>query len=300
VPVAIEASALTKTFGATVAVDQLDLLVEPGQVLGFLGPNGAGKTTTIRMLLNLHRPSAGSVRVLGLDSVHDSVAIHAQTGYLPGDLELHPRMTARTILDWFARARGGVDRVYRDELIERFDVTTDRRIHELSKGNRQKIGLVLAFMHRPALLILDEPSSGLDPLMQDEFHRLLRETTADGRTVFLSSHELDEIQRIADRVAIIKEGQLVVTDSVASLRRQAPQVLEVTFKQPVGAAVFDGLDGVTHLTLDGNKVSLQATGELAPLLRVIADHDPLDLVTRHADLDELFLAYYRDTPADAS
>ncbi len=297
---AIEANGLTKVFGATVALDGLDLCVEPGQVFGFLGPNGAGKTTTIRVLLDLHHPSSGRVRVLGLDSVRDSVAIHARCGYLPGDLELYPRMTGRRVLDWFAGARGGVDAALRDELVERFDVTLDRRIHELSKGNRQKIGLVLAFMHRPELLVLDEPTSGLDPLMQDEFHRLLRETTAEGRTVFLSSHELDEVQRVADRVAIIRQGRLVVTDSVEGLRRQAPHTVELRFKTPVTAAVFEGLDGVQRVAIDGDRVSLQATGELAPLLRVIADHDPVDLVTRHADLDELFLTYYRDmSSADA-
>ena len=169
VAAALEASGLTKAFGVTVAVDRLDLRVEPGQVFGFLGPNGAGKTTTIRVLLDLHHPSSGSVRVLGFDSVRDSVAIHARCGYLPGDLELYPRMTGQHVLHWFARARGGIDTRLRDELVERFEVMLDRRIHELSKGNRQKIGLVLAFMHRPELLVLDEPTSGLDPLMQDEF-----------------------------------------------------------------------------------------------------------------------------------
>jgi ABC-2 type transport system ATP-binding protein len=287
---------LTKVFGVTVAVDGLDLRVEPGQVFGFLGPNGAGKTTTIRVLLDLHHPSSGGARVLGLDSVRDSVAIHARCGYLPGDLELYPRMTGQRVLDWFAGARGGVDAAFRSELVERFDVTLDRRVHKLSKGNRQKIGLVLAFMHRPELLVLDEPTSGLDPLMQGEFHRLLRETTAEGRTVFLSSHELDEVQRVADRVAIIKEGQLVVTDSVEALRRQAPKMIELHFRAPVAGAAFEGLDGVQRVTVDGNRVSLQAAGELAPLLRVIADHDPVDLLTRQADLDELFLTYYRDAP----
>jgi ABC-2 type transport system ATP-binding protein len=295
VAAAIEASGLTKAFGATVALDGLDLRVERGQVFGFLGPNGAGKTTTIRVLLDLHHPSSGSVRVLGLDSMRDSVAIHARCGYLPGDLELYPRMTARHVLDWFAGARGGVDPAFRDELVERFDVTLDRRIHELSKGNRQKVGLVLAFMHRPELLVLDEPTSGLDPLMQDEFHRLLRETAAEGRTVFLSSHELDEVQRVADRVAIIRAGRLLITDSVQGLRRQAPHTVELRFKRPVAAAVFEGLEGVGRVVVAGERVSLQATGALAPLLRVIADHEPVDLVTRHANLDELFLTYYRDT-----
>lgn len=290
---AIETLGLTKSFGATLAVDRLDLRVEPGQVFGFLGPNGAGKTTTIRLLLALHRPTAGGARMLGLDSLRDSVAIHARCGYLPGEFELHPRMTGRRVLDWFARARGGVDERLRDQLVERFDVTLDRQVHELSKGNRQKLGIVLAFMHRPELLVLDEPTSGLDPLMQNEFQRLLRETVADGRTVFLSSHELDEVQRVADRVAIIRAGRLVVTDTVEGLRRQAPQTIELRFAQPVPAAVFESLHGVQRVTGDGDRITLQTTGQLAELLRVIADHDPLDVVARHADLDELFLSYYR-------
>jgi len=293
---AIETYDLTKVFGATVAVDRLDLRVERGQVFGFLGPNGAGKTTTIRVLLDLHHPSSGSARLLGLDSRRESVAIHARCGYLPGELELYPRMTGRHLLDWFAGARGGVDAALRDQLVERFEVILDRRIHELSKGNRQKLGLVLAFMHRPELLVLDEPTSGLDPLMQDEFHRLLRETVAEGRTVFLSSHELDEVQRVADRVAIIRAGRLVVTDSVERLRQRAPQTIELRFRTPVAASVFDGLDGVRRVAADGERVTLQVTGELAPLLRVIADHDPVDVVARHADLEELFLTYYREDP----
>lgn len=297
---AIETDGLTKAFGAIVAVDRLDLRVESGQVFGFLGPNGAGKTTTIRMLLDLCHPSSGSARVLGLDSRAESVAIHARCGYLPGELELYPRMTGHQILDWFARARGGLDAAWRERLVERFEVTVDRPIRELSKGNRQKLGLVLAFMHRPELLVLDEPTSGLDPLVQDEFHRLLRETTADGRTVFLSSHELDEVQRIADRVAIIKNGRLVVSDSIEQLRQQAPQTIELRFNAPVPAVVFERLDGVKRVAVDGDRATLQVTGKLAALLRVIADQDPVDVVARHADLDELFLTYYRDTPtADA-
>jgi ABC-2 type transport system ATP-binding protein len=290
---AIETLGLTKSFGATLAVDRLDLQVEPAQVFGFLGPNGAGKTTTIRLLLALQRPTAGSARMFGLDSVDDSVAIHGRCGYLPGEFELHPRMTGRRVLDWFARARRGVDERLRDRLVERFDVTVDRQVRELSKGNRQKLGIVLAFMHRPELLILDEPTSGLDPLMQNEFQRLLRETVADGRTVFLSSHELDEVQRVADRVAIIRAGRLVVTDTVEGLRRQAPQTIELRFAQQVPAAVFESLPGVQRVTGDGDRVTLQTTGQLAELLRVIADHGPLDVVARHADLDELFLSYYR-------
>jgi ABC-2 type transport system ATP-binding protein len=295
---AIETHQLTRSFGATVAVDRLDLRVETGQVFGFLGPNGAGKTTTIRCLLDLCAPSSGCARILGLDTHCDSEAIHRRCGYLPGEFELYPRMTGQRVLDWFAHARGDVDRAWRKELTERFGVILDRPTRELSKGNRQKLGLVLAFMHQAELLVLDEPTSGLDPLMQDEFHRLLRETVADGRTVFLSSHELDEVQRVADRVAIIRNGRVVVADTVEALRRQAPQTIELRFNAPVRAGVFERFDGVRQVAADGDRVTLQVTGPLAPLLRAIADHDPLDVVARHADLDELFLTYYRDQTGD--
>jgi ABC-2 type transport system ATP-binding protein len=291
---AVETLALTKSFGATLAVDRLDLRVDRAQVFGFLGPNGAGKTTTIRLLLGLQRPRSGRARIFGLDCLSESVPIHARCGYLPGEFELPPRITGRRVLEWFGRARGGVDPRLRDQLVERFGVVLDREVHELSKGNRQKLGIVLAFMHRPELLVLDEPTSGLDPLMQNEFHRLLRETAAEGRTVFLSSHDLDEVQRVADRVAIIKAGRLVVTDTVEGLRRQAPQTIELRFAAPVPLAPFQSLKGVQRVTAEGDRITLQASGGLAELLRVIADQDPLDVVARHADLDELFLSYYRE------
>jgi ABC-2 type transport system ATP-binding protein len=295
---AIEANGLTRSFGATVAIDGLELRVEPGEVFGFLGPNGAGKTTTIRCLLDLCRPDSGTARLLGLESHQDSVAIHARCGYLPGEFEPYPRMTGQRLLDWFARARGGVDRAWREELVERFEVILDRPARELSKGNRQKLGLLLAFVHRPELLVLDEPTSGLDPLMQDEFQRLLRETVGDGCTVFLSSHELDEVQRVVGRVAIIRQGRVVVTDTVDALRRRAPQTIELCFRAPVPATEFGGFDGVQHVAVDGERVTLRVTGDLGPLLRKIADHDPVDVVARHADLDELFRAYYREESDD--
>ena len=295
---AIQTAGLSKTYGTTHAVVDLDLRVESGEVLAFLGPNGAGKSTTIRMLLGLQTPTKGSARVFGLDSHRDRVEIHRRTGYLPGDLELFPRLTGQRHIDWFAGAHGGVDDSIVKQLVERFDVTLDRPVKELSKGNRQKIGLVLAFMTRPDLLILDEPTSGLDPLMQNEFEALVRETVAESRTVFLSSHELDEVQRLADRVAIIKEGRLVVTDTVDGLRRSLPQKMEVRFGRPVQHSLFDALAGVRVAAGDGTRVTLELTGEIGPLLKVIADHDPIDLVSRHAGLDELFLDLYRTKPEE--
>ena len=247
------------------------------------------------MILALQRPT-GRAALLGLDAAADSVEVHRRVGYLPGDLELFPRLTGRQHIAWFARARGVDDDSLARQLVDRFQVVADRPVRELSKGNRQKIGLVLAFMHRPELLVLDEPTSGLDPLMQHEFENLLRETVAEGRTVFLSSHELDEVQRIADRIAIIKEGRLVAEDTIDGLRRAAPQKMEVRFRHPVHPAELSAVKGVTVTASDGPQVTLDVTGEIAPVLKVIASHDPVDLISRPAGLDELFLGFYRESP----
>jgi ABC-2 type transport system ATP-binding protein len=294
---AIETFGLTKRYGSITAVSDLNLRIEPGQVFGFLGPNGAGKSTTIRMLMALQRPTEGRVSVLGLDPHADTVAVHRRIGYLPGDLELFPRLNGRQHISWFARSRGLDDQSLAGQLVDRFQVVTDRPVRELSKGNRQKIGLVLAFMHRPELLVLDEPTSGLDPLMQREFENLLHETAAEGRTVFLSSHELDEVQRSAHRVGIIRDGRLVAEDTVAGLRRAAPQKMDIRFRRPVDQAELSSLQGVTVTAADGPRVKLDVTGEIGPVLRVIASHDPVDLTARPADLDELFLGFYRQPTA---
>jgi ABC-2 type transport system ATP-binding protein len=294
VTAAIETSGLCKTYGPVRAVTGLDLVVEPGQVFAFLGPNGAGKTTTIRMLLALQRPASGTASVLGLDCGRDSVEIHRRTGYLPGELALYPRMTGRQHIAWYARARGLRDLSLATELAERFGAVLDRPARQLSKGNRQKVGLVLAFMHRPELLVLDEPTSGLDPLMRSEFARLAREVTAEGRTVFWSSHELDEVQRLADRVAIIKQGRLIATETVEHLRASTPQTMHARFARPIGPAVFAGIGGVSVTACDGGTVQLQVTGPIGPVLKVIGGLDPVDFTSARAGLDELFLAYYRE------
>jgi ABC-2 type transport system ATP-binding protein len=300
VTAAIQTSGLGKTYGPTRAVTGLDLMVQPGQVFAFLGPNGAGKTTTIRMLLALQEPTSGSAAVLGLDSARDSVEIHRRTGYLPGDLALYPRMTGRQHIAWHARARGLRDLSFATALAERFGAVLDRPARELSKGNRQKIGLVLAFMHRPDLLVLDEPTSGLDPLMRAEFGRLARELVAEGKTVFWSSHELDEVQRLADRVAIIKQGRLIATETVEHLRAATPQTVRARFTRPIDPSVFAGIDGVSVTSRDHDTVQLEVTGAIGPVLGVIADHDPVDLTAQHAGLDELFLSYYREPAAPES
>jgi ABC-2 type transport system ATP-binding protein len=295
----VSVDGLTRRFGTNRGVEQVSFGIGPGEVFGFLGPNGAGKSTTIRLLLGLYRPTAGRMRVFGLDPSRDSVAIHRRVGYLPGELALYPRLTGRQHLDSFARARGVTDHPYRDELVERFTVELDRPVRTLSKGNRQKIGLVLAFMHRPDLLVLDEPTSGLDPLLQDEFVNLVRETVDDGRTVFLSSHELDEVQRVVDRLSIIKDGRIIVTDTVDGLRKAAPRTIEFRFAASVTADAFAGLDGVRVLHCADGRIALSVTGTIGPLLRVASALDPIDVTARPADLDELFLSYYRGQVAGA-
>jgi ABC-2 type transport system ATP-binding protein len=289
---AIETIGLTKGFGSIRAVEHLDLCVEPAEIFGFLGPNGAGKTTTIRALLDLHRPTTGTARVFGLDTHLESVAVHRRTGYLPGELCLFDRMTAAEHIAWFARARGMSETGRADELAERFGLNLDQRVKDLSKGNRQKVGIVLAFLHDPDVLILDEPTSGLDPLMKDEFERLLREASASGRTIFLSSHDLDEVQRVADRVGIIKEGRLIRVDTVEGLRQNAPRIFELSLRMPADPKPFEAA-GARVLSSDGLILTLAVPGDIGPILRIAADLDPVDLVSRHADLDELFLSFYR-------
>ena len=296
---AVSVAHLTRSFGRRRGVTDVSFDIAAGEVFGFLGPNGAGKSTTIRLLLGLYRPDAGHIRVLGRDPRADPVGVHARVGYLPGELALYPRLTGAQHLAAFARARRLTDRDYCAELVRRFGAELDRPVRALSKGNRQKLGIVLAFMHRPELLVLDEPTSGLDPLLQDEFARLIRETVADGRTVLLSSHELDEVQRLVDRLAIIKEGRIVVTDTVDGLRRAAPRTVQFRFAGDVDPARFAGIDGSRVTQAAGGSVTLSLTGPVAPVLRVAADLGAIDVAARPADLDELFLRYYRTDPEGA-
>ena len=263
---AIEALGLSKTYGRDVqALVDLDLRVERGEVFGYLGPNGAGKSTTIRLLLGLIRPTAGRASLHGLDTVTSGVASRRSTGYLPGDLRLADRLTGREQLESLARLRGAVDERLRDELCERLGVVLDRPIRQLSKGNRQKLGIVQAFMHRPELVVLDEPTAGLDPLLQAEVRSLMRETSADGRTIFLSSHSLDEVQNVADRVGIIRSGRLVDVDAVESLRERSLRHVTVTFAEPIdvagarlpGRGPVAAADG-THVRLTAPETAMDA------------------------------------------
>ena len=293
---AIETRGLSKTYANGVrALVDLDLRVEPGEIFGYLGPNGAGKSTTIRLLLDLIRPSAGAASVHGLDTRAEGVEARRRIGYLPGDLRLSDRLTGREQLESLARLRARVDTELRDQLVERFDCVLDRPIRELSKGNRQKLGIVQAFMHRPDLLILDEPTGGLDPLNQGQFRSLARETAADGRTVFLSSHSLDEVQHIANRVGIIRSGRLIDIDSVDSLRERSLRRITIRFARAVDPAQFAALEGVRLESAEGAVIRLSAPEPAVDgIVKAAARHQVVDLVSEPADLEEIFLELYRE------
>ncbi len=292
----IATSGLTKDFGSGRGLFGLDLEVRRGEVFGFLGPNGAGKSTTMRLLLDLIKPTAGSARVLGLDTVADSLAIRRRIGFLPGDLALYPKMTGRVVLDYLARLRGGVNPRVRDSLAERFDAELDRPVHELSTGNRQKLGLIQAFMHEPELLILDEPIAGLDPLVQQSFHALLGEVAAQGRTVFLSSHTLSEVERVTQRLAILRQGRVVVVDSLENLRKVAVQRLEIEFAEPVAAREFEALPGVTEATANGRTVTVSFAGSADAVVKAAAAHEVRAVRPHEEDLEDIFLRYYHANP----
>jgi ABC-2 type transport system ATP-binding protein len=295
---AIATSGLSKDYGSGRGLFGLDLEVGEGEIFGFLGPNGAGKSTTMRLLLDLIRPSSGSAQILGLDTIRDSLAIRRRVGFLPGDFAMYPKVTGRVMLDHLAGLRGGVNQRVRDSLVERFDADLDRPLRELSTGNRQKLGLVQAFMHEPELLILDEPIAGLDPLVQQSFHALLGEASAQGRTVFLSSHTLSEVERVTHRLAILRRGRLVVVDSLENLRKVAVQRLELEFSGPVSADEFRGLPGVTEVTADGRTVTVAFEGSADAVVKAAASHEVVAVRTHAEDLEDIFLRYYQAEEAE--
>ena len=286
---------LSKHFGEVRALDSLDLEIESGEIFGFLGPNGAGKTTMIRTILDELHPTSGNATILGLDSHRDSVEIRRHIGYLPSDIALYPDLSGRDTLKYLANLRGGVDWRVVENLAARFKADLSKKVGNLSSGNRQKIGLVQAFMNEPELLIMDEPSSGLDPLIQSEFHQILEEISAEGRTVFLSSHTLSEVQQVADRVGIIRHGRLVALETLADLRSKSMRKIDIQFADRTGGESFAGLEGVREVVDSGDRVTLSFDGRMADLLAVLAaGGNVLDIATREADLEEIFLTYYRD------
>ncbi len=283
---------LTKSYGPHRGIIDIDLDVAQGETFGFLGPNGAGKTTTIRTMLDLIRPSGGHARVFGIESSADPVAIHRRVGYVPGEFALYDRLTGKQTLEYFANLRGGVDAGFQGSLIERFDLDASRRFKEYSKGNKQKVGVIAALQHRPELLVLDEPTAGLDPLVQQTFFEILREAVAEGATVFLSSHILSEVEKNCDRVAIIRDGRLVKVGTVDSLRDLAHHEVELRFAGSVPVAAFEELPGVSDVAADDHLLRLRVSGAITPVVQAAARYELLDFVSREPSLEETFLAQY--------
>ena len=289
---AIETEGLSKSYGHSRAVSDVDLRVEQGEVFGFLGPNGAGKTTTIRLLLDLIRPSAGGARVLGLDCRRDSLEIRRRCGYLSGELRLPERPSAGHFLTHLARLRSSSNGAGIKAIAERLGLDLDRRIGELSKGNKQKVGIIAATQHDPELLILDEPTSGLDPLRQHDVQQMIRERAAAGRTVFLSSHALDQVEHVADRVGFIRDGHLIAVEDVAALKRRAIRRVEVRFAGKAPERGLEGIEGVTEAAISGDRARLRVEGPMDPLIKALASHEVVTMTSEEPDLDEIFLAYY--------
>ncbi|GAA0927656.1 ABC transporter ATP-binding protein [Kribbella koreensis] len=289
---AIRTTGLSKRFGTHQALRRLDLEVPRGSVVGYLGPNGAGKTTTIRILAGLIAPTTGTAEVLGYDVVDRCEEVQRRIGYLPGEFAAYPELTGAQYLHYLANLRGDVDWAETERLAKRFDLDLSRRFKTLSHGNKQKLGIIQAFMHRPELLILDEPTAGLDPLMQREFLALLRETRDDGRTVFLSSHILSDVEAVADTIAILRRGELVVTKTVEELREQALHWLELTFAGPAPLEQLRQADGVQQLSVDGRTAHVEVSGSTAGLLTAAAPYQVVDIVSHEADLESIFLDYY--------
>lgn len=294
-PPIIQCATLTKRFGSFTAVHDLDLTLEPGSVLGFLGPNGAGKSTTIRMMLGLSAPTSGTVRLFGADPLRQR-HVRARVGYSPGELRLDDRLTVAATLKSWGRLRGGVDESFRDELVTRLGVQIDRHVRGLSTGNRRKLALVGALMSRPDLLVLDEPTNGLDPLVQNEFMSILSEVTGSGTSVLLSSHILSEVERIADRIVVIRGGVAVADGPTDQLRKGAAQVFRAVFTDDApDPSVFANLAGaVTVESPQPRELRIQWSGSPQPLLAKLAEHDLESLTAPEPDLETAFMSYYRD------
>jgi len=286
----IQAEGLTKRYGETLALDGLDLSIEPGEVYGYLGPNGAGKTTTIRLLLGIHRPTRGRAELFGIDAWADPVEAHRRAAYVSGEPFLWPGMTGAETIEFLARLHGGTDRAYRDELVQRFELDTKKKVRALSKGNRQKVQLVAALATRADLLVLDEPTSGLDPLMEMAFRECIREAKERGQAVFLSSHILSEVEALCDRVGILREGRLVDQGTLAELRHLSTQTVEVTFSDRVPQ--LPPLPGVQVNQAGPNALRFEVSGSVGPVINALAGHPVTALVSREPSLEEIFMHHY--------
>jgi ABC-2 type transport system ATP-binding protein len=290
---------LTKQYQAgktgKVALDHLDLSVNRGEIFGYLGPNGAGKTTTIRLLLDIIRPTSGSAHVLGMDAQKDAVALHRRIGYLPGELNLWDGLTGQQVVNYLGRIRGGVDSAYVKQLTDRLALDLTKRVRSYSTGNRRKLGLVLALMHKPELLILDEPTNGLDPLMQLTFHEMMREVKAEGRTVFLSSHILSEVQAICERVAILRDGKLQAVQRVADLTTFNFSFVRVRTAEtlnPARLAQLQSVPGLSEFSAEANTLKFRLAGDFDPVLRALSGEYIVNIHTSEPTLEDIFLTFY--------
>ncbi|MFB6291256.1 MAG: ATP-binding cassette domain-containing protein [Candidatus Bipolaricaulia bacterium] len=296
----IEARGLTKFYGKQRGIIDLDFDVSEGEVFGYLGPNGAGKTTTIRTLLDLIRPTDGEARIFGKDVHRKGEDIRKDIGYLPGELALFGDMTGKETLEYLGNVKGGVDWDYVLELAERLEVELDQEVADLSSGNKQKLGLVQAFMSKPRLLILDEPTSGLDPLMQQEFFRLIEEARDNGQTVFASSHILPVVERICDRVGIIRKGELVAVEEIEDLKEGMLRSLEIKFAERPPEERFLNLPGVEEVNFEDSRLRCKVVGELDELIKEAARYEVINIISHEPNLEEIFLKYYEGKEKDVS
>lgn len=287
----IQTTNLTKFYGKSRGIKDVNITVNKGDIFGFLGPNGAGKSTTIRTLLDFIRPTSGSASVFGLDCQKDSVAIRKRIGYIPGDFGLYGNMTGWKFLKYFGSVRGSYDEASAKKYAQRFDITLDRKMKEYSRGMRQKVALIQAFMNNPDLVIMDEPTNGLDPLVQQTFMDVLVEQAQSGTTIFMSSHVLSEVEKICNRVAIIKEGGIVAEENVDSLRQKSGKVVEVRFAEPVDPAIFK-MDGVSNVTKPNGAYKMTVTGNMENVLKALSSHKLNDISIHQMTLEDVFMHFY--------
>jgi ABC-2 type transport system ATP-binding protein len=293
---AISIQGLTKQYAGTnkPSLSNLNLQVNSGEVYGFLGPNGAGKSTTIRTLMNFLQPTKGTAHIMGLDIVNDSVAIKRHVGYLSGDFDIYHKMTGNQYIDYLSDLQGDTDKKYAKDIAQRLQAVMNRRVGSLSRGQKQKIGIIQAFMHKPNILILDEPSSGLDPLMQEMFYELINEAKHRGAAVFISSHIMSEVQKVCDRVGIIRSGKLIAERTIADLSKEASQTFDVTFADKPPLAELKKISGLTVTHQHHNQVAITMKGDLQQFFKLLGMQKILSFDTRTLDLEDTFLHYYQN------
>ena len=292
--VPVEITGFSKTYGTKIAVDRLDLKVNEGEVFGFLGPNGAGKSTTIRSILNFLTPSDGKISIFGLDSVKNSVEIKNHIGYLAGDISLYDSMSGYQLFKYLTGLGKTTNWDYVDDLANRLQISPQAKIGTLSKGNKQKIGLIQAFMHQPKLLILDEPTSGLDPLMKQVFYEMVLQMKHLGNSVFVSSHDLNEVQHICDKAAFIKSGRLIATENIRGAFEFSLRRYTITFPKLPEISVFEKIESVSEVTQDENKLTVTVKGDISEFIKTLSDQDPIDLSEEETSLEDIFMKYYED------